>query len=604
MRVKNRIRSNSPPGPARFRIVSETMKWSQTHIVTFKEAPSDAEIPSHKLMIRAGMIKKLAPGMYTYGPLGLRAIRKFENIIREELDRRGGIEVLMPMVQPRELWEETNRWTEMGAGLLKFKNRNDHWFCLGATHEEAVTDYIRNDLRSYRDLPKNIYQIQTKYRDEIRPRFGLMRGREFIMKDAYSFDVDQAGALKAYDTMYAAYRAIFDRLGLEYRIVQADAGNIGGSQTHEFQLLADAGEDALLVSDKTDFAANVEICPAIDAEPHVSKETSEKPLEKFATPGLKTIADLAKSTGIAERELVKTLFFSANDRTNEKDKSLKPICVLLRGSDEVNPIKLKNVLGLTNAPELLTDEEVHGVAGAWPGSCGPVGLKIPIYMDNGVSGLKNYVTGANEDGFHVKNVNHGRDYTPTKVADLRMARAGDRDPKSDGVLRSYRGIEVGHVFYLGRKYSQKMKATFLDKDGKAQPFEMGCYGIGVTRTVQASIEQSHDNDGIIWAKAIAPFHVHICLLDTGDANAVAVCEKLVAELESKGVECLVDDRDERPGVKFKDADLLGMPVRVVIGKKGLENKEVEVVERRGKATAKVAPEAIVGEVMKVLERAK
>lgn len=580
------------------------MKWSQSHIVTLKEAPADAEILSHKLMVRAGMIKKLAPGIYTYGNLALRAIRKFENLIRQELNSRGGIEVLMPMVQPRELWEETNRWSEMGAGLLKFQNRNEHHFCLGATHEEAVTDYVRHDLRSYRDLPKNIYQIQTKYRDEIRPRFGLMRGREFIMKDAYTFDLDQAGALKSYDSMYAAYQAIFDRLGLDYRIVQADAGNIGGSQTHEFQLLAEAGEDALLVSDAGSFAANVEICPAIDAEPYISKETEEKPLEKFATPGLKSIGTLSKSLQIPEKELVKTLFFSANDGTDAKDGSLKPVCVLLRGSDEVNPIKLKNVLGLTNPPRLLTDDEVKKSSGAWPGSCGPVGLTMPIYLDQGVAGFKNFITGANEDAFHVKNVNIGRDFQATKVADLRMAKAGDKSPDGKGILKSYRGIEVGHVFYLGTKYSEKMNATFLDKESKAQPFEMGCYGIGVTRTVQACIEQSHDKDGIIWPKAIAPFHVHLCVLDPTDATVAALVEKLDRELSARGLDVLIDDREERPGVKFKDADLLGMPVRVVIGKKGLDNKEIEIVDRRTKALVKGAPEAAFNEILKVLEAAK
>ena len=378
------------------------MKWSQSHVYTLKEAPSDAEIPSHKLLIRAGLVKKLAPGMYTYGSLALRSIRKFENIIREELEKRGGVEILMPMVHPRELWEETNRWEEMGAGLLKFKNRNDHWFCLGATHEEAIVDYVRHDVKSYKDLPRNLYQIQTKYRDEIRPRFGLMRGREFSMKDAYTFDADQAGALKSYQHMYEAYQAIFNRLGVQYRIVQADAGNIGGSQTHEFQLLADAGEDSLLVSDTTDFAANIEVCPAIDAVPLVSNE-APKNIEKFATPGQKTIADLSQFTSVPENQLVKTLFFSSNDQTNPKDTALKPIAVLLRGSDELNPIKLKNVLGLVNAPQMLTDEEVKQTTGAMPGSCGPVGLKIPIYMDTGVEGLKNYIIGANEDGFHIKN---------------------------------------------------------------------------------------------------------------------------------------------------------------------------------------------------------
>lgn len=576
------------------------MKWSKAYIYTLKEAPSDAEIISHKLLIRGGFMKKLAPGIFTYGTLGLRAIRKFENVIREELNKRNCLEVLMPMVQPREIWEETGRWNEMGEGLLKFQNRNKHWFCLGATHEEAITDYVRNDLKSYRDLPRNIYQVQTKYRDEIRPRFGLMRGREFIMKDAYSFDANAEGALKSYEVMYDAYKAIFDRLNLNYRIVQADAGNIGGSQTHEFQLLAEAGEDALLVSDTTNFAANVEVCPAIDAEPQVSTEKELKALEKFATPNQKTIADLENFTGVAARELVKTLYFSGNEGFDPKDKSLKAFAVLLRGSDEVNPIKVKNMLGMTNPPLMLTDEEVREVTGAAPGSCGPVGLNIPVYADNGVRDLKNYIVGANEDGFHFRNVNHERDFKVTKIGDLRMAKEGDRCPQSNGRLKSYRGIEVGHVFYLGNKYSQKMGATFLDAQGKVQPFEMGCYGIGVTRTVQAAIEQSYDADGIIWPKSIAPFHVHMCVLDPKDAGLMAVADKFYEAMNAAGVEVLMDDRDERPGVKFKDADLLGMPVRVVIGKRGLDNNEIEVVDRKSKQIRKVHPEALLLTVQEVL----
>ncbi len=576
------------------------MKWSQAHICTLKEAPSDAEIVSHKLMIRAGIIKKVAPGIYTYGPLGLRAIRKFENIIREELNKKNAIEILMPMVQPRELWEETNRWTEMGAGLLKFKNRNNHEFCLGATHEEVITDYVRNDLKSYRDLPKNLYQIQTKYRDEIRPRFGLMRGREFIMKDAYSFDADQAGAEKTYLQMYDAYRAIFDRLGLNYRVVQADAGNIGGTQTQEFQLLTEAGEDALLVSDTTDFAANVEVCPAIDFEKQVSRE-SEKPIDKFATPGQKTIAEIAKLTGTPEKQLVKTLFFSGNDGLDPKDKSIKYFAVLLRGSDEVNPIKVKNLLGLSNPPLMLSELEVKEVSGSLSGSCGPVGLKIPIYMDHGVQGLKNYIVGANEEGFHLKNVNHGRDYQVTKTADLRLAQEGDKCPESGGRLKAFRGIEVGHIFNLGKKYSQKMNAQFLDKNGRAQPFEMGCYGIGVTRTVQAAIEQSHDADGIIWPLSLAPFKVHLCVLDPKDAAVMTLAENLYKELHAMNIEVLMDDREERPGVKFKDADLLGMPVRVVIGKRGLENSEVEVVERKSKSVLKIKPDQMITEILRILK---
>lgn len=608
------------------------MKWSQNYIYTLKEAPSDAEIPSHKLMIRAGFIKKLAPGMYTYGNLALRAIRKFENIIREELDSRGCTEILMPMVHPRELWEETNRWEEMGAGLLKFKNRNDHWFCLGATHEEAVTDYIRHDLKSYRDLPKNLYQIQTKYRDEIRPRFGLMRGREFSMKDAYSFDKDQASALQAYEKMYQAYQAIFDRLGLKYRIVQADAGNIGGSQTHEFQLLAEAGEDSLLVCENSGFAANIEVCPAIDSDlknevmkmieassgsqgvigkliqfltdKSSSQNSGIATLEKFATPNQKTIADLSKLTSIPESQLVKTLFFSGNDGSNPKDKSLKAFAVLLRGSDEINPIKLKNFLGLNNPPVMLTDEEVKQVSGAAPGSCGPVGLNIPIYLDLGVLRLGSFIAGANEDGFHFKNVQLGRDYKATKVGDLRFAQVGDLSPDGKGQLKSYRGIEVGHVFYLGTKYSEKMKAIFLDHQGKTKPIEMGCYGIGVTRTVQACIEQSHDEDGIIWPLAIAPYAVHICCLDIKDSQVVKVCEDLHQSLQQKGFDVLMDDRDERPGFKFKDADLLGMPIRVVVGKKGLDANEVELVIRKGKVSKKVSIESLEAEVLNSLAAMK
>jgi prolyl-tRNA synthetase len=567
------------------------MKWSQTHIQTLKEAPADAEIISHKLLVRGSFIKKLAPGIYTYGNLYLRALRKFERIIREELDNRGCIEVLMPMVHPRDLWEETGRWSEMGAGLLKFQNRNDHWFCLGATHEEAITDYVRHDLKSYRDLPKSFYQIQTKYRDEIRPRFGLMRGREFIMKDAYSFDSSQEGALKTYESMYAAYKAIFTRLGLDFRIVQADAGNIGGSQTHEFQVLAEAGEDALLVSDTSDYAANIEVCPAIDASPVVNNS----PLlgyEKFPTPGQKTIANLSKFTNVPEHELVKTIFFSANEGFDKADSSLKAFAVLLRGSDEVNPVKVKNLLGLANPPRMLTDQEVKQVSGAWPGSCGPVGLAIPIYLDNGVAPMKNYIVGANEDGFHLKNVNHDRDFNAQKTADLRLARPGDKCPTGSGLLKAYRGIEVGHVFYLGTKYSEKMKASYLDEKGQAKPFEMGCYGIGVTRTLQAAIEQCHDKDGIVWPKSVAPFDIHICLLDPSDATLADYTDQLYKSLTSKGFDVFLDDRDERPGVKFKDADLLGFPLRVVVGKKGFDNKELEVVDRKTKEVKKVNPDDV------------
>jgi prolyl-tRNA synthetase len=578
------------------------MKWSKSYLFTLKEAPNDAEIPSHQLMVRGGYIRKVAPGIYTYGNLALRALRKFEAIVRDELDKRGCQEILMPMVQPASLWQETGRWTDMGDGLLKFKNRNQHDFCLGATHEEVVTDYVRKDIKSYRDLPVNLYQIQTKYRDELRPRFGLMRGREFIMKDAYSFDVNRDGALKSYELMYDAYKAIFSRLGLDFRIVEADAGNIGGSQTHEFQVLADSGEDHLMVCNQCDFAANVEVAPVI-AEATSTATVAALPLEAFATPGLKSIGSLSKNLSIPERELVKTLFFSAQDPASpEASKDLKPIAVLLRGSDELNPIKLKNILGLVNPPLMLTDEEVKQVSGAWPGSCGPVGLKIPVYADQGLTGMANFVVGANRDAEHYRHVNPGRDFQIQQTADLRTARAGDRCPKcASGVYQSFRGIEVGHVFYLGSKYSQKMQATFLNPEGVEVLAEMGCYGIGVSRTVQAAIEQSHDKDGIIWPLPLAPFEVHMAVLDPQDPAIKALSDQLYDELQKHHVTVLMDDREERPGVKFKDADLLGFPLRLNIGKRGAEAGEVEVVVRKTKETKKVAISGVVDHVRGWLE---
>jgi prolyl-tRNA synthetase len=569
------------------------MRWTKSYIFTLKETPADAEIPSHQLMVRGGYIKKVSQGIFTYGPLALRAIRKFENIVRDELNQRGCTEILMPMVQPKELWQETNRWDEMGKNLLKFKNRTDAEYCLGATHEEVVTDFVRRDVKSYRDLPVTLYQIQTKYRDEIRPRFGLLRGREFIMKDAYSFDRDTQGANLNYKLQYEAYTAIFQRLGVKFVSVKADSGNIGGSMSEEFHILADAGEDALLVSEKGDFAANVEVCAAVDAVPHVSADKELAPLEKFATPGLKKIETLSKALNIETKNLVKTLFYSAAE---EGAADIKPVCVLLRGCDELNPVKLKSLLGLANPPLMLTDEEVKKTSGAWPGSCGPVGLTIPVYVDKGVEGLKNYVVGANVDGFHYKNVNHGRDYKPVQIADLRMAKAGDKNPNGEGVLKSYRGIEVGHIFYLGSKYSKAMQANFLNEKGETVPIEMGCYGIGISRTVQAVIEQCNDKDGIVWPISIAPFHVHICLLDPNDADTSKFANELYTELNAAGVECLLDDRDERPGVKFKDADLLGMPMRLNIGKRGVTSNEIEMVIRKSKETSKVAVKDISAKV--------
>lgn len=573
------------------------MKWSKSFIFTLREAPADAEIDSHKLMVRAGMIKKVAPGIYTFGSLGLKAMRKFENIVREELNKRSCQEILMPVVQPAELWHETGRYEQMGAGLLKFKNRNDQDFCLGATHEEVVTDYVRKDVKSYRDLPCNLYQIQTKYRDEIRPRFGLMRCREFIMKDGYSFDVDSEAALKTYQQMYEAYTAIFDRLGLKYRIVQADAGNIGGSQTHEFQVLADAGEDHLMICDQCQFAANIEVAPAIDSKLQTPAALTGAAIEEFATPGLKTIEELSKALKIPANQLVKTLFFSAQENPELMAKDLKPVAVLLRGSDELNPVKIKNLLGLANPPLMLTEQEVQKVTGALPGSCGPVGLKIPVYIDNGVKTLGSFIVGANKDGFHLKNVQLERDVKVTQVADLRMTRDGDSCPKCTGTLSSVRGIEVGHVFYLGSKYSKAMNATYLAADGSSKHIEMGCYGIGVSRTIQAAIEQCHDADGIVWPVSIAPYQVHICLLDPQDEEVRQAAEIIYSELRAHGVESLMDDREERPGVKFKDADLLGAPLRMNIGGRGLKADSLELIIRKTKETRKLPVTALVDEAV-------
>lgn len=561
------------------------MKWKSGYIFTLKETPADAEIPSHQLMVRGGYIKKVAQGIFTYGPLALRSIRKFEAIVREELNKRNCVEILMPIVNPRELWEETNRWTEMGKGLLKFKNRADQDFCLGATHEECVTDFVRKDVKSYRDLPVNLYQVQTKYRDEIRPRFGLMRGREFIMKDAYSFDIDNASANKSYKLMDEAYKAIFSRLGVKFVSVKADSGAIGGSQSEEFHILADSGEDGLLVSEDGTFAANVEVCPAVDvSSPKAAGVASNAAPVKIETPKTKTIGTLSKLLNIPENELVKTMFFATGE---EGDKDIKPVCVLLRGSDEVNPVKLKNLLGLSNPPQLLNEKEVNDLTGAYPGSCGPVGLKIPIYMDTGVENFRNYVVGANENGFHLTGVNHGKDFSVTKTADLRLAREGDKNPTGNGVLKSFRGIEVGHIFYLGTKYSKAMNANFLNQEGKSVPIEMGCYGIGISRTVQATIEQCHDKDGITWPLALAPYHVHICLLDPTDEAASKIANDLYTNLWAAGIEVLLDDRDERPGVKFKDADLLGMPLRINLGARGIKANEIELIARRTKETQKV-----------------
>ncbi len=556
------------------------MKWSNTFLFTMKEPPVDAEIVSHQLFMRGGIIKKVAPGIFTYSQIGLRAIRKLENIIRDELAKINCHEILMPMVQPRSLWDESGRWPFMGE-LLKFKNKNDQDFCLGATHEEVVSDFVRKDLKSYRDLPISLYQIQTKYRDEIRPRFGLMRGREFIMKDAYTFDETKEKAQESYEKMRVAYHNIFKRAGFDFRAVEADTGAIGGNQSHEFQVLSESGMDKLFICEKCEYASNEEITPVAG-----TKSTSGEiagTLEKFATPGLKTIADLAKSLKTPEAELVKTFFVKFTH-----DKNVKYFAALIPGNREVNMIKLKKAAGETVDAELASDEEVQKISGARPGSCGPVNLKmnIPVVLDQALVSKKNMVVGANEDGFHLKNVNLERDFKSTIIADIALAQNGDICPSCGGNLKAVRGSEVGHIFYLGKKYSEAMNVQFLDRDGQNKIVEMGCYGIGVTRTIQAAIEQAHDADGMIWPAAIAPFLVHVCLLDK-DEKILSVLQQITAALDEANIDYFIDDREERPGVKFKDADLLGSPIRLTLGKKGIEGGNIEMTDRKTKTTQKI-----------------
>jgi prolyl-tRNA synthetase len=546
------------------------MRYSQYFIPTVKETPADAEVVSHQLMLRAGMVRKVAAGIYNYLPLGLRSIRKVENIVREEMNRAGAIEILMPMVTPAELWEESGRWEQYGKELLRFKDRKDNGFCLGPTHEEVVTDIVRREVRSYRQLPLNLYQIQTKFRDEIRPRFGLMRGREFIMKDAYSFDVDEKGADESYEKMYQAYRRIFERCGLKFRAVEADTGSIGGNWSHEFMVLADSGEDAIVSCNACDYAANVEKAESrqIESDEHCEP----RPLEKVHTPGKKSIQEVSDFLQIPAAATVKMLVVVADNN---------PVAVLLRGDHDLNEIKLKKVIGCEEL-EMATDEVIAKATAATVGFLGPIGQKLRILADMAVKGMKNFVVGANETDYHLKNVNHDRDFSITEYADIRNVTHGDPCPRcSGGVLEMWRGIEVGHVFKLGMKYSKALNATFLDPDGKEQTVFMGCYGIGIGRTVAACIEQNHDENGIIFPIPIAPFHCIVSALNPKDDAVRQAAEGMYGQLLEQGVEVLYDDRDERPGVKFKDADLIGIPLRIVVGAKNLLDGKVELKQRRG-----------------------
>lgn len=568
------------------------MRYSQYFIPTVKETPADAEVISHQLMLRAGMIRKLAAGVYNYLPLGLRSIRKVENIIREEMNRAGAIELLMPTVQPAELWQESGRWEQYGKELLRFRDRKDAEFCLGPTHEEVITDLVRREVKSYRQMPLNLYQIQGKFRDEIRPRFGLMRGREFIMKDAYSFDVDEKGADIAYDKMYKAYRRIFERCGLNFRAVEADTGSIGGTSSHEFMVLAESGEDAIASCSACDYAANVE---KAEVRAAVAPEHAEpRALEKVATPDMRSIEEVSTFLSMPSAALVKTLVLLADN---------EPVVALVRGDHDLNEIKLKNVLGCEQL-EMAPDEVVEVVTKAPVGFAGPVGLSVRIMADQAVQGMRNFVTGGNAKDLHLKNVNIGRDFEVTRFADIRDVVHGDPCPRcAGGILEMWRGIEVGHVFKLGMKYSKALKATFLDADGKEQTIFMGCYGIGVGRTVASCIEQNHDDNGVIFPIPIAPFHCIISAIDMKKDDVRQAAESIYGQLAATGVEVLLDDRDERPGVKFKDADLIGIPLRLVVGSKNLAEGKVELKDRKSGDVELLPVAEAVKKVKLLVERA-
>lgn len=543
------------------------MKTTQLLIPTLREDPSDTEVISHKLLMRAGMIRKIAGGVYTYLPLGFRVLKKINQIVREEMDKAGGQELGMPIVQPRELWDQSGRWQLYGDEMFRLKDRHQRDFCLGPTHEEAITALVDGEVHSYRDLPLLLYQIQDKFRDEIRPRFGLMRGREFIMKDLYSFDVDEDGLELSYRKMYFAYSAIFERLGLDFRVVEADSGAIGGSSSHEFMVLAGSGESVVVYCDQCHYAANVEKAES-------TFEPAEHPVqcpavEVVPTPGIKSVADVVQFLGVDSTRIIKTLIYIVDE---------VPYAVLVRGDRELNEVKLKNHLQgmeIFLAPEDMVKE----LAGAATGSVGPVGLKIKVLADLEIQGMSDAVCGANREGCHLAHVLPGRDFAPSAYLDLRNVEAGDPCPHCQGELRATRGIEVGHIFKLGTKYSKAMDAWFLDEEGNKRHYVMGCYGIGISRVMAAAIEQKHDENGIIWPMSIAPFQVIIVPVNARDEQQMNSAVDLYQKLQQAGVEVLLDDREERAGVKFKDADLIGIPLRITIGPRSLKQGKVEIKKR-------------------------
>ena len=546
------------------------MRYSNYFIPTHKEIPSDAEVISHQLMLRAGLIRKLTSGIYTTLPAGLKAIKKLENIIREEMNRAGAVEIMMPAVQPAELWEESGRWDFYGRELLRFKDRHNRDACLGPTHEEVITDLVRKEIQSYKQMPINFYQIQTKFRDEIRPRFGMMRCREFIMKDAYSFDVDDAGADRSYRAMVEAYNNIFRRCGLRFRAVEADTGSIGGSFSHEFMVLAETGEDQIVNCQACDYAANLEKAEVKgEGDQKADKEAALNPLEEVETPDMRSVEEVTSFLAVSPDQLIKTLIFKTDNDV---------VAALVRGDHEINEAKLKNLLG-SGQIELADPGLVAEATGAPMGFAGPIGIKGKIVADLAVQGMKNFVTGGNRKDLHLRNVNMDRDFQVTQFGDLRVIKPDDSCPKCGGSIRFGKGIEVGHVFKLGTKYSKAMGALFLDDQGEERPIIMGCYGIGVGRTIAAAIEQNHDEDGIIFPIPIAPFEVVILPLQMHETEVMEAAEGLYQSLSGQGMDILLDDRDLRAGSKFKDADLLGIPLRITIGTRTLKKGQVEMKMR-------------------------
>ena len=550
------------------------MRTSQYLLSTLKETPADAEVISHQLMLRAGMIRKLASGLYTWLPTGYRVLKKVENIVREEMDKSGAIEISMPVVQPADIWIESGRWEQYGPELLRIKDRGDREFVLGPTHEEVVTDLVRNEISSYKQLPLNLYQIQTKFRDEVRPRFGVMRSREFIMKDAYSFHTTQASLQETYDNMYHTYSAIFTRVGLDFRPVNADTGSIGGSSSHEFQVLADSGEDDIVFSTESDYAANIELASA--QAPTAKRAEPTKAMELVDTPNAKTIDELVKQFNLPIEKTIKTLIVKAT-----KESGYQLVALLVRGDHTLNEVKADKLDIVASPLEFASDDDIRAVIGAGTGSLGPVNLSIPMIADRDVAVMSDFGAGANIDGKHYFNINWERDVALPVVADIRNVVEGDISPDGKGSLLIKRGIEVGHIFQLGTKYSEAMKATVQGEDGKNHVMMMGCYGIGVSRIVAAAIEQCHDENGIVWPEAIAPFNVVIVPMNMHKSPKVqAAAEKIYADLKAAGIDVLFDDRKERPGVMFADAELIGIPHTIVIGEKNLDNGQVEYKYRK------------------------